>query len=394
MLVELSVVEQRYAAVLEVIRDGLAVVDVADRYGVSRQSIYTWVARYEAGGLAGLADRSHRPARCPHQLASEVEAAICELRRMHPTWGQIRIAHELARTGTTPPPSLSAIYRALMRNGLLIPGARRRKKNDYLRWERNHPMELWQMDVMGGVHLGDGSEVKVLTGIDDHSRYCIAAGLMVSANARAVCRVFAQALRAYGVPDEILTDNGKVFTGRFSKPPVEVLFDRICRENGITHRLTAVRSPTTTGKIERFHRTLRLEFLAGQTFSDLDTAQHAFDTWISDYNHARPHQAIAMATPAERFQPRDEQEHPTIEPTPGPSPTQVTRHVTVSGNISVTGQTFNVGKRYAGRTVVVDVGRTVLRVFFDGTIVKSLPRTNNKPIVQYEAHTRYRKQVS
>jgi GntR family transcriptional regulator len=74
VLVELSVVEQRFAAVLEVIRDGLAVVDVADRYGVSRQSIYAWFARYEAGGLAGLADRSHRPARCPHQLASEVEA--------------------------------------------------------------------------------------------------------------------------------------------------------------------------------------------------------------------------------------------------------------------------------------------------------------------------------
>jgi transposase InsO family protein len=390
VLVELSVVEQRYAAVLEVIRDCLTVAEVAERHGVSRQSIYTWLANYEAGGLAGLADRSHKPASCPHQISAQVEAAICEMRRTHPTWGQRRIHHELAKVRDDVP-SESAIYRTLARNGLLIPGARRRKKTDYRRWERAQPMELWQMDVMGGVRLADGREAKVLTGVDDHSRFCVAAGLMTTANARAVCRVFAEALRRHGVPDEILTDNGKVFTGRFSKPAVEVLFDRICRENGITHRLTAVRSPTTTGKIERFHKSLRLELLAGVTFADIDEAQAAFDAWVLDYNTARPHQGIGMATPAERFATRPEPvEEPSTIPTPGPAPTEVTRHVTVSGNISVTGQTFNVGRRYAGRTVSIDVGRTVLRVFFDGALIKSLPRRNSKPIVQYEAHTRFR----
>ena len=248
------------------------------------------------------------------------------------------------------------------------------------------------MDVVGGVRLADGSEAKVLTGVDDHSRFCVAAGVMASANARAVCRVLAGALRAHGVPDEILTDNGKVFTGRFSKPPVEVLFDRVCRENGITHRLTAVRSPTTTGKVERFHRTLRAEFLAGMTFADIEAAQAALDAWVADYNTVRPHQGIGMAAPAERFAPRQDDWVPA-EPSPGPAPTEVTRHVTVSGNISVTGQTFNVGRRYAGRIVTVDVGRTVLRVFFDGALVKSLPRRNDKPVVQFEAHTRYRNQV-
>ena len=97
-----------------------------------------------------------------------------------------------------------------------------------------------------------------------------------------------------------------------------------------------------------------------------------------------------MATPSERFSARPEPAENPTTPGPGPSPTEVTRHVTVSGNISVTGQTFNVGRRYAGRTVTVDVGRTVLRVFFDGALIKSLPRRNSKPIVQYEAHTRYR----
>jgi Integrase core domain len=81
----------------------------------------------------------------------------------------------------------------------------------------------------------------------------------------------------------VLTDNGKVFTGRFGLHPVEVLFDRLCRENGISHRLTAVRAPTTTGKIERFHQSLRKEFLADRSFRSMAVAQDALDEWVNDY---------------------------------------------------------------------------------------------------------------
>jgi transposase InsO family protein len=130
-------------------------------------------------------------------------------------------------------------------------------------------MELWQLDIMGGIWLTDGRELKAVTGIDDHSRFCVAAGLVERANARSVCRVFTQALARYGVPEELLTDNGKVFTGRLGPHPAEVLFDHICRQHGITHRLTGVRAPTTTGKIERFHKTLRAELLTGRRFDSL-----------------------------------------------------------------------------------------------------------------------------
>ncbi len=105
----------------------------------------------------------------------------------------------------------------------------------------------------------------------------------------------------HGVPQEILTDNGKVFTGRFGAKDTEVLFDRICRENGIDHLLTAPRRPQTTGKIERFHRTLRTEFLTGRVFQDLPTAQDELDRWVESFNTERPHSAIDMATPASRF---------------------------------------------------------------------------------------------
>jgi transposase len=150
VLWEYRVVEQRYDAVMEVVRDGRTVTEVAERWGVSRQSVYAWLDRYAAGGLEGLADRSHRPRSCPHQIPAAVEVRICELRRRHPDWGPRRLHHELGRDGLRPLPSRSAIYRALVRQRLIEPVARRRRKADYRRWERDRPMELWQLDVMGG----------------------------------------------------------------------------------------------------------------------------------------------------------------------------------------------------------------------------------------------------
>jgi transposase InsO family protein len=299
-LVELSVVEQRYRAVLEAAA-GLPVTKVAARYEVSRQSVHAWIIRYREGGLGALADRPRRPDTCPHQVSAEIEAAVCEMRREHPRWGPLRLVHELAKTGVSPVPSRMSAYRALVRHGLIQPGARRRRKDIYRRWEREAAMALWQIDIMGGAFLAGGTEAKVVTGIDDHSRYCVICQVVVRATGRAVCLAFAAALARFGVPEEVLTDNGKQFTDRFGKGG-EVLFDRICRDNGIIHRLTLPRHPTTTGKVERFHGSLRRELLDDAVpFADLAAAQAAVDAWRQEYNTTRPHQALGMASPAERF---------------------------------------------------------------------------------------------
>jgi transposase InsO family protein len=393
VLLELTVVEQRFNAVMEVLRDGLTVIEVAGRYGVSRQAVHGWLRRYAVGGLDGLADRSHRPGSCPHQMPAEVEARLCELRRHHPDWGQRRLAHELVRDGVDPPPGLTSIYRALVRNGLIEPRTRRRAKADYRRWERARPMELWQMDVMGGVFLTDGRELKAVTGIDDHSRFCVAAGLIERANARSVCRVFQAALDRHGVPEELLTDNGKVFTGRLGPHPGEVLFDRICREHGITHLLTGIRAPTTTGKIERFHKTLRAELLTGRRFDSLPQAQQVLDVWVTDYNTQRPHQAIAMLVPAQRFRPAATPgpEPASAPPAPAPppvtaSPTEVTRRVTKSGLVCVCYQQVSAGRHLAGQVVTVRLHPTVLQVFFAGQLIRTVPRRSTKEVVQLRAH--------
>jgi transposase InsO family protein len=426
MLVELSVVEQRYHAVMEVLA-GIPVAEVATRYGVSRQSVHSWVDRYRAGGLAGLADRSHRPKSCPHQVDGQVEALICELRRAHPGWGPRRLVHELARREVAPMPSRSTVYRVLLRAGLIEPGSRKRKRGDYRRWERSEPMQLWQLDIMGGVLLVDGTEVKVVTGIDDHSRFLVCAAVVVRATGRAVSTAFAGALRRYGVPSEVLTDNGKQFTGKFGGPRAgEVLFDRICRENGITHRLTAVRSPTTTGKIERFHGTFRRELLDDHDpFDSITHAQAVIDTWVTGYNIDRPHQALDMAPPIQRFtahvdgqgepvsgealsaealplvlpaelelldSQHDGQQEPqeTVRETArmsldvlrlhemGPSPraeavtVELDKTVPASGNLSIRGQQLWLGPDRAGTPITLRITTRHLRVFLAGVLVKTV----------------------
>lgn len=305
MLRELRVSEMRYRAVLEVL-DGAVISTVARRYGVSRQTVHAWLRRYACdGAVLNLEDRSSRPYGCPHQMAPEVEAQVLVLRDANPRWGPTRIVYELARVGVVAVPGRSSVYRALVRNGRIDPARRRRRRSDYKHWERGRPMELWQMDVVGGVHLSDGTEVKVITGIDDNSRFVVCATVVARATARPVCEALLEALARHGVPEQVLTDNGKVFTGRFGPGGScsEVLFDRVCAENGIRHLLTAPRSPTTTGKVERLHKTMRAEFFvdADRVYATIAELQAALDGWVHLYNTERPHQSLGMRPPAERF---------------------------------------------------------------------------------------------
>jgi len=401
MLWELSVSEQRYRAVLEVAA-GVPVTEVAERYGVSRQSVHGWLRRYRDEGPSGLADRSHRVHAHPWQIPAELESAVCELRRAHKRWGPKRLVFEMGRRGLGTV-TRSTVYRVLVRNGLIEPKSRRRRRQDYTRWERPVAMELWQLDVTASAFLASGREVKIVTGVDDHSRYCVIAKAVMRATARPVCQAFLDAMAVYGVPEEVLTDNGTVFTGRFIKPrPAVVLFERICRENGITQRLTRPASPTTTGKIERLHQSLQLELLDDHgPFESIDALQAALDGWRTEYNTDRPHQSLAMAFPASRFsaaavtgpelrvppplaassstpaaQPPGTGQPGDLVPAraePSLLALEADRVVPPSGNLQVGGQQVWLGPALAGRAVTLWVDETSLHVLLDGTRLKTLP---------------------
>ena len=386
MLVELGVVEQRYRAVLEVLEEGASVTEVARRHGVARQTVHEWLARYAAGGMTGLADRSSRPASCPHQMPAVVEARIIGMRRDHPGWGPSRIVWELERAGVTPLPGRSAVYRALIRHGLVDPKKRKRRREDYRRWERGRAMQLWQMDVMGRVHLAGGVEVKIVTGIDDHSRFVVCAKAVLRATARPVCLALGEALRRHGVPEQILTDNGKVFTARFGRGPGPVLFDRICADNGIKHLLTKPYSPTTTGKVERLHKTMRAEFFraADGQYATLADLQQALDRWVTEYNTARPHQSCGGRPPAERFRLADRSIVPddsAAVPVPAPAPVAaargaaarrppgLSRWVNAHGKISLAGFSYHAGASYAGEPVEVIASGGLVDIVHAGVVV-------------------------
>jgi hypothetical protein len=293
-------------------------------------------------------------------------------------------------------------------------------------------MDLWQLDVTGSVWLVDGTELKVVTGEDDHSRFSVLATVVRRATGRAVCRAFAAALAAYGCPDQVLTDNGKQFTGKFNKPrPAEVLFDRICRKNGIDHLLTKFRSPTTTGKIERWHQTLQRECLEPHgPFATLAEAQAVIDAFRDEYNTRRPHQSLDMATPASRFRPVPDQDRallgvwlpadldpvtdvvaaelavtadapacagpgrgqgrssvgrstltPPADPhveaaaadTVNPDAVELVREVPNCGNLAVGPQQFWLGPARVGQRVTLWIDTTTVQLSIDGIRVKTLP---------------------
>jgi hypothetical protein len=287
-------------------------------------------------------------------------------------------------------------------------------------------MELWQLDVTASAFLTIGTEVKIVTGIDDHSRFCVLAKAVMRATARPVCVAFVDAMRTYGIPEEVLTDNGKVFTGRFHKPgvPVEVLFGKICRENGITHRLTKIHSPATTGKIERLHQTLQRELLEVRgPFESIEALQGALDAWREEYNAARPHQSLAMAFPASRFTPASSPLELRIPaqlaastgqpkpppPAPGSLPAQslpaqaapapgtaagagqpaveVDRVVPASGNLWIGGQQVWLGPALSGRQVTLWADAISLHVLLDGARIKTPPsRLGATELARLAAH--------
>jgi transposase InsO family protein len=410
-LVDLSVVEQRYRAVMLVL-DGARVCEVAVEFGMSRQSVHAWLARYREAGLAGLADRSRRPRSSPGQASAVVEARVCELRRDHPRWGAQRILHELMRGPAVAEalPSRATVHRILVRHGLVVPRARRKKRSEYVRWQRPAAMQLWQIDIVYGPRLvdtatGEVREARIVTGVDDHSRFCVLARVVERATGRAVCLAFAHALGRHGAPEEVLTDNGKQFTDRFGHGG-EVLFDKICRRNAIAHRLTQPASPTTTGKIERFHQTLRRELLDdARPFTDVLAAQAALDDWVREYNASRPHQALetkAPVTPSERFRPVPVEQREllglwlpaALESAPEPEPTTPTmqraidagaahpvveggpveldRVIPASGNLWFARRQFWLGPARAGQVVRLWASVDVIHLTIAGARVKSL----------------------
>lgn len=368
-----TMADLRLEVLLEVERTGLTVTEVCRRYGISRQTYYRYRRRYLAEGLDGLEDRSRRPLQPANQIPVDLEVRICEMRRDHPRWGARRIRTELIRAGLDAP-AISTTHQVLIRNGLVAVEPPRRPRADK-RFERDIANDLWQIDATRVV-LVDDTETWVVDLIDDHSRYLLAAIAGPRATGDLAWDAFETAASRYGLPRQVLSDNGLIFTGRLHG--VEVMFEKSLNDLGVEMVNSAPYHPQTLGKLERFHRTLK-EWLQdeGPVF-DLDHLQELLDGFRHHYNRRRPHQGIGDATPAERYdtEPTDTNviQLPTPDEMTEPAYPQhaFIRKVGATGNIGFRGKLIQVGIRFAGgRVRVIEIERLV-HIYHGDTLIRIL----------------------
>jgi transposase InsO family protein len=363
----MDMAEMRLEILLEVAHSGASVAEVCRRHGISRQSFYVYKRRFEAEGLEGLEPRSRRPLRPAGQIDAGLELEICRLRKDHPGWGARRIRAELTRAGRAAP-AVSTIHVVLVRNHLVAPQPPRRDPAQ-LRFERAHPNDLWQIDATR-ILLADEQPIWVMDLLDDHARYLLAAVVADQPTGEAAWRCFESAMRRYGVPRQLLSDNGTCFTGRLRG--TEVDFERRIKALGVTPITSRPYHPQTLGKLERFHRTLK-EWLATQTAAEHPgELQSLLDRFRRHYNLERPHQGIGDQTPAERYQP-GVPTPPGQDPDPPSYPPHAqVRTVTATGCIGYRGYLIGLGVRWTKARVMVTTLDRVTHVYLGDTLIRSL----------------------
>jgi transposase InsO family protein len=327
-----------------VVVEGTRAAEVAATYGVARSWVYELVARYRADGDAAFEPRSRRPHRNPRVTPSTTDELILELRDRLTTEGldagAATIAWHLAEHHQITV-STSTIYRCLRPHGRTKIEPKKRPRSSYIRFQADQPNECWQADFTHW-RLATGSDVEILCWIDDHSRYAISVTAHRRITGRIVVDMFTNALEAHGIPASTLTDNGMVFTTRLSggkggRNGFEHLLDSL----GIRQKNSRPNHPTTCGKVERFHQTLKRWLAAHPAPATLTELQSLLDAFVDEYNHHRPHRSLNGRTPAAAYLAR-----PKAAPTGIHQPHYRVRHDKVShGNVSlrINGQLHHIG---------------------------------------------------
>jgi transposase InsO family protein len=277
--------------VLEITSGHLSVTAAARAYGLSRQHIYRLLARYRDGGLDAVEPRSRRPASNPHRVSDQVIITIVTLREQLVAdgldAGPVTLQGHLTQRGL-PVPSTSTIRRILHHHGLITAQPRKRPRSSYRRFQAEQPNECWQSDFTHWT-LADGTDVEILNWLDDHSRYLLSCTAHRRVTGPDVVATFTTTATEFGLPASTLTDNGAVYTSRFTHGHND--FERLLASLGITQKNGHPNHPQTQGKIERFHQTLKRWLTARPKPATLTELQTLLNTFGALYNTQRTHRA-------------------------------------------------------------------------------------------------------
>lgn len=362
--------------VTAVLVEGRPKAAVARDYGVSRRWVHELVRRFRADGEGGLEPRSRRPRANPHRVPEEIEQEIVELRKHLAEQGFDAGAHTIAvhlerRHGCSP--AVSTIWRVLCRRGFVTPQPQKRPRSSFVRFEAEMPNERWQADITHWA-LAGGTDVEILNVLDDHARLLVASDAKVVFKAADVVASFHQAAAAHGLPAQLLTDNGAVFTagprggGRCA---IELECDRL----GIRLSHSTPYHPQTCGKVERLHQTLKRWLRRQPRASTIAELQAQLDRFRAYYNEVRPHRATGRRTPADAWAAR---------PKAAPSGLRIPVHCRVrrdrldqGGGVTLRHDSrlhhIKVGRRHAGaRVLMLVAGLDVRIVSEDGELLREL----------------------
>lgn len=342
----------RMSLKLEFIQDYLSkrydVSELCLRYGISRPTGYKWIQRFQELGLEGLADYSRRPHSCPNRITSDSVSTILDARTKFPAWGARKLRQYLVNQGQDNLPCESTFNRVLQRYGKIeeIESFNRRH---FVRFEKEKPNELWQMDFKGHFRVAEG-RCHPLTVLDDHSRFAICLKASPAETFSFVKQSLEEVFQKYGLPDQMTMDNGSPWKG---SPPwtlskLTIWLMRL----GIIVSHSAPRHPQTQGKDERFHRSLKDEVLRYYQFSSMDHAQQVFDEWRSIYNDIRPHEGIGMKCPSQRYKP-SQKPFPSVLPPIEYQDNDILRKVQACGCINYKDQRFFLGEHLMGEYVAL-----------------------------------------
>jgi transposase InsO family protein len=333
-----------------VVVEGRSQSEVAREYGVSQGWISRLVARYHLEGEEAFEPRSRRPLTSPTRLPQPTIELIVTLRNDLLSKGLDHGPHTIAwhlrhHHGLTV--SVNSIHRHLRAAGLVTPTPQRRPKSSYIRFAAEQPNERWQADF---THwwLADGTHVEILDWIDDHARYALSVTAHRRVTGHIVLAEFRKTVAAHGVPASTLTDNGMVFTTRLAGGKGgRNGFENELHRLGVTQINSTPNHPTTCGKIERFHQTLKKWLTNQPRAATLAGLQTQLNTFVEAYNHDRPHRSLPhQATPATAY---------TARPKADPANRTDTHNRVRRDRIDQAGV---ITLRVAGRLHHIGVGRT------------------------------------
>ena len=288
-------------AVLQVVSQQLSVTAAAAEYGFSRRHLHRLLAAYREGGVDALEPRSRRPKTNPARTPELVRERVIELRQQLTAdgldAGPVTIAWHLDREGLRPP-APATISRILTQAALITPQPRKRPRSSYLRFEMAQPNEMWQSDFIHS-RLADTTDVEILNWLDDHSRYLLSCTAHQPVTGDDVVAVFLDAVQEYGPPASTLTDNGSVYTSRFTGG--RNAFEYLLPLLGVRQKNGSPGHPQTQGKTERFHQTLQRWLAARPPARTIPELQRQLDTFREHYNEHRPHRALHRRTPGDAY---------------------------------------------------------------------------------------------